>query len=310
MNISFTGMKKSSLSGSCGKISSLKEQHLVENNSIKDSNEDFVIIQDLKLCNEDVQLFKEDIFSNEELNKSFKEEDKSFKEDELLKDVKLLKEELLKEEPLKVTRTCSDRSNANFINNIKCKISNASIFKYREESRAAKISILVIFMVLICYVPYGASLIFDDYTTKSYHNVSIILLITSNVISPFLFAYRNRRVQRELYKFFGIKSNKLIYNSSKNYCRTSLLKKRIENANKEEEDKTQEPFINNRNENIPKVIITCKVDNEKKSILKRVCSTNWQNYSKCNFITVPDSCVNGEARGSFSSASTQISNDE
>lgn len=214
----------------------------------------------------------------------------------------------------KVTRTCSERSNINFINNIRCKISNASIFKYREESRAAKISILVIFMVLICYVPYGTSLVFHSYTTRTFHYLSMILLITSNVISPFLFAYRNRRIQRELYKFFGIKSNKLSHmNSSKNYCRTSLLKKRIENMNNSkqlEEDKIIEPFIKQENENIPRVIVTCKIDGEKKSILKRVCSANWQNYKKCNFITVPDSCVNGEARGSFSSASTQISNDE
>lgn len=211
---------------------------------------------------------------------------------------------LAQESDIKVTRTSSERSNVNFINNIKCKISNASIFKYREESRAAKISILVIFMVLICYIPYGLSLICNTFRSRTFHYIALILLIISNIISPFLFAYRNRRVQRELLKFFGIKSSKTTrMNSSKNYCRTSLLKQRHE-AIRNKEDK---PFIKCE---IPTVIVTCKVESDKKSILKRVCSANWQNYKKCNFITVPDSCVNGEARGSFSSASTQISNDE
>lgn len=219
---------------------------------------------------------------------------------------------------LKVTRTCSERTSNNFINNIKCKISNASIFKYREESRAAKISLLVIFMVLICYIPYGLALIsnseiFDVTSNRTFNYISLLLLVFSNIISPFLFAYRNRRIQRELYKFFGVvppRNSRL--NSMRSYYRNSVRRNNThsnleEACEKNEQRRDQEPFLQ---VNIPTVIVTCKVDVEKKSILKRVCSKNWPNYKKCNFITVPDSCVSGEARGSFSSASTQISSEE
>lgn len=217
-----------------------------------------------------------------------------------------------------VTRTLSERTTNKFINTIKHKISNASVFRYREETRAAKISILVIFTVLVCYIPYGVTLVLNsEYvnirTNQIFHYLSLILLTISNIISPFLFGYRNKRVKREIAKIFGINSSNA--NISHLYVperqkRASVLVRNRSFEDIHDQKIMNEPFLPNSCV-IPEVIVTCKTENERKSILKRVCNTsNWSNYKKCNFITVPDSCISGEARGSFSSASTQISSEE
>ncbi|CAH0549585.1 unnamed protein product [Brassicogethes aeneus] len=190
-------------------------------------------------------------------------------------------------------------NNGNFINNLKHKISNASVFKYREETRAAKISIIVILTVLVCYIPYGITLVLSCEFIKVkpgqiFNYLSLILLVFSNIISPFLFGYRNKRIKREIGKMLGIAK-------PTNHNRISTLPRDKITRNHSLEN---ELFLN-----VPEVIITYKPENERKSILKKYTSS-WTSYKKCNFITVPDGCCSGEARGSFSSASTQISNEE
>lgn len=221
---------------------------------------------------------------------------------------------------VKVARTASDRSTNGFINSLKYKISNSSVFRYREEARAAKISIIVIFMVLVCYIPYGITLILNSdliniRTPRYFNYVALVLLIISNIISPFLFGYRHKRIQREVGKFLGLipnASSKLSV-KKKPVKRHSIVKIKAVDQIKEgqEMNVTSERFLLDNATVVPEVVVTCKTENEKKSILKRVCdSTNWTSYKKCSFITVPDSCLSAEARGSFSSASTQISTEE
>ncbi|KAG5880767.1 hypothetical protein JTB14_012647 [Gonioctena quinquepunctata] len=214
----------------------------------------------------------------------------------------------------KVNRTSSDRSSSSFISNLKHKISNASVFRFREETRAAKISILVIFLVLVCYVPYGITLILCSKcikvdTSQVFNYLSLILLVFSNIISPFLFGYRNKRVKIEICKLFDFTKPNL--STIDRPRKPSVIKQTFEGIHEDLEDThSNDPFIQNGRV-VPEVVITCKHENEKKSILKRVCnSSTWTSYKKCNFITVPDSCISGEARGSFSSASTQISTEE
>lgn len=218
----------------------------------------------------------------------------------------------------KVFRSPSDRSTSSFINTLKHKISNASIFRYREETRAAKISILVIFMVLVCYVPYGLTLIFSSEmvrisTSQIFRTLSLVLLVFSNIISPFLFGYRNKRVKREIAKMFGlVRHSKQTCDIIDHPRRASASRNRsFENVHEQFEHDIDVETCIPKNNVIPEVVITCKPENERKSILKRVChSSSWTNYKKCNFITVPDSCISAEARGSFSSASTQISTED
>lgn len=222
---------------------------------------------------------------------------------------------------VKVNRTASDRAPNNFINSLKFKITNASVFRYREEARAAKISIIVIFMVLVCYIPYGITLILNSdliniKTPRYFNYLALVLLIVSNIISPFLFAYRNKRIQREVGKFLGLitdKSSKLSIKKKTKRSTAPKLKIPILDENKDTTTATTngspEGFLL-KTAAIPEVVVTCKQENEKKSILKRVCSKNWSSYKKCSFITVPDSCLGADNRGSFSSASTQISTEE
>ncbi|XP_060533846.1 alpha-1B adrenergic receptor [Cylas formicarius] len=208
---------------------------------------------------------------------------------------------------LNCREVCSDetRDRNSFITNLKHKLSNASVFRYREETRAAKISILVIFMVLVCYVPYGLTLVLTSGCIEIspgqiFNYLSLVLLVFSNVMSPFLFGYRNKRVKREIARIFATQKAP----EAENHDRQATI---LRNRSFGEVAGNSEPLLS-QNRLVPEVIVTCKVENESKSILKRVGS-GWASYKKCSFITVPDSCL-GDARGSFSSASTQISSDE
>ncbi|KAF5285110.1 hypothetical protein FQA39_LY16799 [Lamprigera yunnana] len=206
-----------------------------------------------------------------------------------------------------VKRSLSERTG--FITNLKYRISNASVFRYREETRAARISCLVILMVLACYVPYGVAVVLNSnlvnlVTPQSFNFAALVLLMLSNIVSPFLFVYRNRKIRREVLKFLNVIQ---IGDDRRN----SILPNEVQ---KREQPPTAQPFLENQSCPLPPDIILSKLENknDKRSMLERVCSTKtWTNYKKCSFITVPKSCYQIEsARGSFSSASTQISTDD
>lgn len=95
----------------------------------------------------------------------------------------------------------------NYMSSIRHRLSNASsIFKYREESRAARISILVVIMFLFSYFPYGLLVLLQGRATF-YANSSflgVLFLLIANMTSPFIFAYRNRRVRRGVCRLFGV----------------------------------------------------------------------------------------------------------
>ncbi|XP_054281018.1 probable G-protein coupled receptor No18 [Macrosteles quadrilineatus] len=102
------------------------------------------------------------------------------------------------------------RSTSSFImNSLRCRISNASMFKYREETRAARISALVIVMGLVCWSPFSLVVLFTSplvgiHVPHSVAKLSLTLLVIASVVSPLLFAHRNRRIQRDIRKLFGI----------------------------------------------------------------------------------------------------------
>uniref|UniRef100_A0A1B0DAQ6 G-protein coupled receptors family 1 profile domain-containing protein n=1 Tax=Phlebotomus papatasi TaxID=29031 RepID=A0A1B0DAQ6_PHLPP len=52
-----------------------------------------------------------------------------------------------------------------YMTSIRHRLSNASsLFKYREESRAARISILVVIMFLVSYIPYGLLVLLEGHS--------------------------------------------------------------------------------------------------------------------------------------------------
>lgn len=88
------------------------------------------------------------------------------------------------------------------------RISNASMFRYREETRAAKISALVIVTAAVCWSPY-ALLKLSEWPPLVGAGIpspgplaALLSLSAHAVITPVLFAHRNRRVHRELCRIF------------------------------------------------------------------------------------------------------------
>lgn len=83
------------------------------------------------------------------------------------------------------------------------------MFRYREETRAAKISALVIVTAAACWTPYAVLKLSQWPPLSGGHGVpssgSLVALLSLSahaVITPVLFAHRNRRVHRELCRIF------------------------------------------------------------------------------------------------------------
>lgn len=85
------------------------------------------------------------------------------------------------------------RCSSSYMTSLRCRISNASLFKYKEESRAARISSLVIFLALGTQLP--AALL---QVIPSIGLVGVWALFFGATISPFVFAYRSTRIKEEL----------------------------------------------------------------------------------------------------------------
>ncbi|XP_072934239.1 uncharacterized protein [Epargyreus clarus] len=85
------------------------------------------------------------------------------------------------------------------ITSIRCRISNASLFRYREESRAARVGLLTGALVML-HVPHAVVAVVSAAApglAESVRTPALALLLLSSAVSPFLFALRSRRVQRE-----------------------------------------------------------------------------------------------------------------
>lgn len=104
-----------------------------------------------------------------------------------------------------------------YMSSIRHRLSNASsIFKYRAESRTARISILVIIIFLISYFPYGLLSFFHGQcrilAIASYvHRTTILeisLLLIANIGFPIIFAWRNKRLRNGVCRLIGIDTRK------------------------------------------------------------------------------------------------------
>lgn len=120
-----------------------------------------------------------------------------------------------------------------YMTSIRHRLSNASsLFKYREESRAARISILVVIMFLISYLPYGILVVIQGHVNfvSPYHQalIAIFTVVTANISSPFIFAYRNKRVVRGVKRLLGLekRSNDRFHHHQGTYKTTVAKVKR------------------------------------------------------------------------------------
>lgn len=96
-------------------------------------------------------------------------------------------------------QTVASANGGSRITSIRCRISNASLFRYREESRAARVGLLTGALVLL-HVPHAVAALASAAVpglAASARTPALALLLLASAVSPFLFALRSRRVQRE-----------------------------------------------------------------------------------------------------------------
>ncbi|CAH1641048.1 unnamed protein product [Spodoptera littoralis] len=96
-------------------------------------------------------------------------------------------------------RTPQPSHSGSRITSIRCRISNASLFRYREESRAARVGLLTGALVML-HVPHAVAAVVSAVMpglADCARTPSLALLLLASALSPFLFALRSRRVQRE-----------------------------------------------------------------------------------------------------------------
>lgn len=102
----------------------------------------------------------------------------------------------------------SAKSEVSLANNLKRKLSNVSdIILHREESRAIKISFLILMTILMCWMPYFIVMLIGTSRLRlaTWAKAIMILLVTlSPVLTPFIYGFRSQRVQKEILKSFGI----------------------------------------------------------------------------------------------------------
>ncbi|XP_057335378.1 uncharacterized protein LOC130674134 [Microplitis mediator] len=121
------------------------------------------------------------------------------------------------------------RSTANYINSLRHRISNGSLFKYREETRAARISALVIVMGFVCWTPFFSIVVMKNLTVNLLnHKIDLLgigCFVLGTIVSPMLFGYRSRRVKRELRKLFCFR-RELAYKNNRSLMAKKVLRRR------------------------------------------------------------------------------------
>jgi len=100
------------------------------------------------------------------------------------------------------------------IGHLKHKISNASQLIHREEGRTVKVYIVSLALLLLCWSPFFIINLLQCLRVgtwhQTYHWVSpttFSLSLSYSTLSPFIFAYRNTKIKRELFKMFSIKES-------------------------------------------------------------------------------------------------------
>ncbi|CAL4066719.1 unnamed protein product [Meganyctiphanes norvegica] len=108
------------------------------------------------------------------------------------------------------SRSSSTRSTSSqLVNNIRHRLSNASMFLHKEESRAAKISVVVVVLFFISWFPYYLTELLESELIQivvpaDVHNMVLVLALSNAAISPYMYLYRSKRFQREVRRFMGL----------------------------------------------------------------------------------------------------------
>merc|ERR1712038_1209252 len=95
---------------------------------------------------------------------------------------------------------------------MRSKLSHAShLLLYGEEGRAAKVTILVVLSIAFCWLPYCAMTFYSLFHKRNpppplwTFDLALICGLCNTIFSPILYAFRSKRVQRDVKKVFGCK---------------------------------------------------------------------------------------------------------
>ena len=140
---------------------------------------------------------------------------------------------------------------------MRSKLSHAShLLLYGEEGRAAKVTILVVLSIAFCWLPYCAMTFYSLFHKRNpppplwTFDLALICGLCNTIFSPILYAFRSKRVQRDVKKVFGCKifkvksRRKMAINGSSNPKTLQRLKSLscpqllISSANENENEKT------------------------------------------------------------------------
>ncbi len=142
------------------------------------------------------------------------------------------------------TKSSLKSTSSSIVNSLRHRISNASMFRYREETRAARISVLVIVMALFCWLPFTLLLLVRSpllgriVIPHYIKQIGILSLSSNAVVSPLIFAHRNRRIHRELCKLFRVSRRRTSFydnmNARRHHHFSSSYKKRLEARHNQE----------------------------------------------------------------------------
>ena len=81
---------------------------------------------------------------------------------------------------------------------------------YREESKAARVTVLIVVVVGVTWSPHLSALLppNQELAAPWLHHLIVAFLNSYSALSPVIFAFRSRRVQRDLRKVFGLRSRR------------------------------------------------------------------------------------------------------
>ncbi|CAL4072513.1 unnamed protein product, partial [Meganyctiphanes norvegica] len=108
------------------------------------------------------------------------------------------------------SRSSSTRSTSSqLVSNIRHRLSNASLFLYKEESRAAKISVAVVVLFFFSWSPYYLKELLESdliqiVVPDDVHNIVMTLALSNAAISPYMYLYRSQRFQCEVRRLLGL----------------------------------------------------------------------------------------------------------
>ena len=97
-----------------------------------------------------------------------------------------------------------------------------------EEGRAAKLTVAILFMIVLCWSPSHIIMMIETCGIELpfwCRSLAILAGVSSTVITPLLYAYRSKRIQRDIRKGLGFKHKSDTMDDLNNFSKRPQLKR-------------------------------------------------------------------------------------